>query len=76
MRRFWVYGRQTLPYRITDALPVIRAAGPMDDLVQFNSQLAADYFFSSASQLVTSTTGAVLSMVEFTNKNLPWRVTS
>jgi hypothetical protein len=48
----------------------------MDDLVRSNSQLAADYFFSSASQFVTSTTGAVLSMMEFTNKNLPSSVTS
>jgi hypothetical protein len=59
-----------------DALPVISAAGPMDDLVQSNSEFAADYFFSSASQFVTGTTGVVLSMVEFTNKNQPWRVTS
>ena len=47
----------------------------MDDLAQPHLQLATDYFLSSASQFVTSTTGAVLSMMEFTDKNLTSLVT-
>jgi hypothetical protein len=42
----------------------------------WGSVATGNYFASSASQFVTNTTGAVLSMIEYTIRNFPSRVTS